>query len=446
MNFNFIRNWAIAVFFPLALIGCQTIPVKVPEIITHESIQINDSSKLAAIKFDRVGVKVKRGTVIGTYEFGLFTLTGCLPRGGNIFWNQGRILARNIEFADLFYDEMKNANFNVIGNPDKMFAGATDDSRQASYLIGGQIEEIKLDVCDEANIWTGLPMGTQKGKGAVKVRWQVFSIIKRKVIFETTTEGSAKIENGAADGELVIIHNAFANAVVNLSAKQEFVDVLKESAPSVLDIRNVDNTVLEIKRFPPRKQRITETIDQTRLSVVTIETGLGHGSGFFITPTLIMTNFHVVENRQFVRIRLLTGRKILGEVIRRHPKRDIAVIQVENSGHIPIPIRETTLKVTEEVYAIGSPLDRKLSGTVTRGIVSKFTTNRSGMEDIQADVDIQGGNSGGVLLDGKGNVVGISYAGIGPTGKFSAGVNFFIPIMDALRKLNTVLSNTPKTS
>ena len=72
---------------------------------------------------------------------------------------------------------------------------------------------------------------------------------------------------------------------------------------------------------------------------------------------------------------------------------------------------------------------------MTRGIVSKFATNRSGMEDIQADVDIQGGNSGGPLLDGKGNLVGISYAGIGPPGKFSSGLNFFIPIMDALEKL-----------
>jgi len=110
---------------------------------------------------------------------------------------------------------------------------------------------------------------------------------------------------------------------------------------------------------------------------VTIDSGLSHGSGFFISPTLIMTNFHVVQNSKFIRINLLTGRKILGDVIRRHPKRDVAIIQVEEAGHLPIPVRETPLKVTEEVYAIGSPLDKKLSGTVTRGIVSKFTTKRT---------------------------------------------------------------------
>lgn len=427
---------SLFVILSVALSGCQTIAVKVPVVKTLEPVEIKDSASLSAIKFDRVGIKVKRGTAIGSYDPDFLGLTGCFGLGGNIFWNQGRVLARDIEFADLFYEEMRNANFNVVGDPDKMFAGASDDRKKANFLIGGQIEEIKLNICDEKNFWTGYPMNTQKGKGAVKVRWQVFSVVAHKVVYETTTQGAATLERGAGGGEMVILHNAFANAVVNLAAKQEFVDILTDRVPTVLDIRNVNATELEIDRYPPRNRPITESIDQTRLSVVTIESGLGHGSGFFISPSLIMTNFHVVGNGQFIRVKLLTGRKVLGEVIRRHPKRDVAIIQVEKSGHLPIPIRTTPLKVTEEVYAIGSPLEKKLSGTVTRGIVSKFTTNRSGMEDIQADVDIQGGNSGGPLLDGKGNLVGISYAGIGPPGKFSSGVNFFIPIMDALEKLN----------
>ncbi len=424
-----------AIFLFLALAGCQNIPVKVPEVKTQDPVEIKDPSEIAPIKFDRVGIKVKRGTPIGSYDPEFFGLTGCFGTGGNIFWNQGRVLARDIEFADLFYEEMKNANFNVVGNPDKMFAGASDDRRKPSYLIGGQIEEIKLNVCDEIDFWTGWRRNTQKGKGAVKVLWQVYSVINREVVYETKTQGAATLERGAADGEMVILHNAFANAVINLAADQGFVDVLSADAPSILDIRKVDDVELLIKPYPPRTRPITDTIDQTRMSVVTIETGLSFGSGFFITPTLIMTNFHVVGNGQFMRIKLLTGRRILGEVIRRHPKRDVAIIQVEKSGNVPIPIRATPLKVTEEVYAIGSPRQKKMAGTVTRGIVSKFRTNRSGMEDIQADVDIQGGNSGGPLLDAKGNLVGISYAGIGPPGKFSSGLNFFIPIMDALDKL-----------
>lgn len=177
--------------------------------------------------------------------------------------------------------------------------------------------------------------------------------------------------------------------------------------------------------------------------MVTIEAGGGHGSGFFIAPTLVITNFHFVENNQFVRIQLITGRRILGEVIRRHPKRDVALVQVEAAGIAPIPIQTTPLKITQEVFAVGSPLFKANAGTVTKGIVSKFRPNRFGMEDTQADVDIQGGNSGGVLLDGNGNVVGISYAGLGTGDQTSIGINFFIPIMDALRKLNVEYVPTP---
>jgi len=321
-------------FLPLiaafALAACQTIAVKVPDVKTLEPVEIKDSASVAAIKFDRVGVKIKRGTAIGIYDPDILGLSGCFGVGANIFWNQGRVLARDVEFGDIFFDEMKNSNFNVVGDPDKMFAGASDKRKKPSYLIGGQIEDIKLEVCEEVNWWTGLPRGTQKGKGAVKVRWQVFSVLTRKVVFETTTQGAAKLERGVGDGEMVLIHNAFANAVVNFAANKKFVDVLSDPEPTIIDIKNVDKTGLLVNRYPRRKQPITETIDQTRLSVVTIDSGSGHGSGFFISPTLIMTNFHVV---------------------------------------------------------------------------------------------------------GNGNVVGITYAGMGPEGQFSAGVNFFIPIMDALRRL-----------
>ena len=418
------------------LSACQTIPVPVPKVAEKEAVDISSPNDLASIQFDRVGVKVKRGTPIGTYQPEFLGLTGCSGSGGNIFWNSGRVLARDLEFADLFFSEMRALNFNVVGDPNKMFASQSDDRVQATYLIGGQIEKIAMDACLDQNIWTSRPIGTTSGKGAVTVRWQVYSTIEQKVVYETESQGAGLLKQGVVGGEMVILQESFAGAVRNLAADQKFVDLLQNKEPSFTDIRKVDAAPLKIDRVPPRSKTITNYIDNIRRSVVTVEGGLGHGSGFFITPTLVMTNFHVVENRDLVRMRLITGRKILGEVIRRHPTRDVAIVQVEPSGHLPIPIRTTPLKITEEVYAIGSPLEKALSGTVSKGIVSKYASNRHGLEDIQADVDIHGGNSGGVLLDGKGNAVGVSYAGIGTTGKMSVGLNFFIPVMDALEKLN----------
>ncbi len=443
---SIIRIPTFSTLLLLTLFGCNTVPVHVPKVKIEEPIKITNKANLAKIKFDRIGIKIKRGTIIGNYKSDALGFDGCAFLPGNIFWNQGRQLTRDLEFSDIFFEEMQAANINVIGNPDKMFAQADTSRENPSFLIGGQLEDLKLNVCMMMNAWTGRLTGLEKGEGSVRVRWQIFSVLDQKVVYETTTEGSAKLEAAIAAGSKALILDAFGNATANLAANRKFVDLLLKQKRSVADIRDIDAPVMEIESYPVWNTSITDRIDLIRNSVVTIETGLGHGSGFFITPTLIMTNFHVTENSDLLRVRLLTGRKILGEVIRRHPQRDVAIIQVERSGRIPLPIRSDPLKITEPVFAIGSPLDKSLSGTVNKGIVSKFTSNRHGLEDIQADVDIQSGNSGGVLLDSNGNVVGITYAGIGPNKEFSAGLNFFIPIMDALKKLNIAFKSNEAKS
>ena len=74
--------------------------------------------------------------------------------------------------------------------------------------------------------------------------------------------------------------------------------------------------------------------------------------------------------------------------------------------------------------------------TITKGTISGIRTQeKTGLELIQSDVNIQGGNSGGPLLDDMGNIIGISVSGLG-LGKLSVGLNFFIPIIDGLKWLN----------
>jgi S1-C subfamily serine protease len=264
--------------------------------------------------------------------------------------------------------------------------------------------------------------------GFFKIDW--------KVVFEASTNGAAKTNEGIAGGGIVIIQDAFASAINNLIANQEFIDLLKWYKPDVANVRNLDTTTLEFYKTPTSNTELSKRIDDIRLAVVSIDTGGRHGSGLFITPNLIRTNQHVVGDAELVCANLLTGRKLVGDVLRRHPARDVALVQVETTGIYPLPIRDVPTNIAEEVFAIGSPKSKGLSGTVSKGIVSKHLANQRGLEDIQADVDIHGGNSGGPLLDKNGNVVSISYAGLGDSSSgYSVGLNFFIPIMDALNRL-----------
>jgi len=433
---------ALALVTAAALSACARIPVEVTEVKRQAPVEIKNAADLAPIKLSTVGFNIRRGTPIGIYTLIPFK---CSVYVNNVFWNQGRIKGKDLEFEDLFHEEMKEANFNVVGNPKNIFQGSVRDEVTPAYLIGAQIEEIKMEVCDNQHWWDGRPLNLQSGKGSIKVRWQVFTPFDKKVLYETETSGMADVETPSPSGELVILNEAFAEAAANLAADKELVALLSKDWRANPDIRAVKNVILEIPEQKPYRDHISENIDRIRLGSVTIDTGQWHGSGVFISPTLILTNHHVVEGQSIVRVTLLTGRKILGEVVRQHPERDVALVQVEKSGHQPMPIRMEPLKIAEEVYAIGSPLVRKFSGTVTRGIVSRYASNRYGLEDIQADVDIQGGNSGGPLADKNGNLVGLSYAGIGP-GKRSIGLNFFIPIYDAVAKLNIKFRKLKRTA
>lgn len=145
--------------------ACQTTKVEVPEVKPVDAVEIADPKKLAPIKFDRVGYKIKRGTPIGSYDPDFLGLTNCFGLGGNIFWNQGRVLARDLELSDLFFEELCAADFNVRGNPNKMFAQVASDRVEPAYLVGGQVEKIALNACRAGDFWTGRPLDKTKGKG-----------------------------------------------------------------------------------------------------------------------------------------------------------------------------------------------------------------------------------------------------------------------------------------
>ena len=167
--------------------------------------------------------------------------------------------------------------------------------------------------------------------------------------------------------------------------------------------------------------------------VVSIFAGEAMGSGVLISNDgYVLTNHHVAGSSGRVRVRWPDGSDSVGEVIRADSRRDVALIKTDPKGHV-IPMRHTPAQLGETVFAIGTPLDKELAGTLTRGVVS---ANRmiQGQPWIQSDVIVNHGNSGGPLLDENGAVIGLTSWGLAPDGA-PVGLNFFIPIDDALAAL-----------
>lgn len=403
---------------------------------------------LAPIQLDRVVFNLERGQLIGHYRDGNFQLCGPYFTPEPIHWMTGKITARDEELMDIFYREMRNAHYNVIGDPDALFGNFTDAEQDAEYLVAGRVDSIAMDICDEVT-WNGHKRGTQSGSTGVEVTWQVFSTLDRKVVLETRTSGSADLKDGMPDGEVALLVRAFAAAARNLGADRRFHDaLLRKGVSAQASAANAplsgwgavaERPSLAIPVTPQFTAAIVANMTRIQASVVTITTGLAQGSGFFVAPDLVLTNHHVARDAERLKLTLINGMEVYATTLRSDPKRDVALLQIEGGTFTPLPLRRTPVALTEEVYAIGSPLDESLAGTVTRGIVSQIQRNQYGLELIQADATIQPGSSGGPLLDAQGNVIGISQSGLTDTTDHLVGINFFVPIADALRQLNITL-------
>jgi serine protease Do len=157
----------------------------------------------------------------------------------------------------------------------------------------------------------------------------------------------------------------------------------------------------------------------------------GAGSGFIISPDgLILTNNHVVENADTIKVRLSDEREFTAEVIGTDPQSDVALIKIDGKNLPTLPLGDSDkLEVGEWVIAIGSPFE--LSQTVTVGVVSAKGRSRIGINDyenfIQTDAAINPGNSGGPLLNIHGEAVGINTAIFSRSGGYM-GIGFAIPI------------------
>ena len=156
----------------------------------------------------------------------------------------------------------------------------------------------------------------------------------------------------------------------------------------------------------------------------------GLGSGVIVTKDgYILTNNHVVDNADELKVTLQDGREFTAKVIGRDPKSDVAVIKIEAKDLPVVPMADSDkVEVGDIVLAIGNPFG--VGQTVTTGIVSATGRGNLGIEDyedfIQTDAAINPGNSGGALVDVEGRLIGINTAIFSGSGG-NQGIGFAIP-------------------
>lgn len=192
---------------------------------------------------------------------------------------------------------------------------------------------------------------------------------------------------------------------------------------------------------------ITEIVENLSPSVVTIFTEDGLGSGVVYSEGgLILTNEHVISGQTKVEVAFADGQRVAGTVKATDPVTDLALVQADRTG-LPKPTYQTTLpKVGEGAVVLGSPLG--FENTATAGIISGLHRSIPGsaqnslslVDLIQTDAPISPGNSGGAVINMRGEIIGISEAYIPPSSG-AVALGFAIPAATAVEVAEELLAD-----
>ena len=175
-------------------------------------------------------------------------------------------------------------------------------------------------------------------------------------------------------------------------------------------------------------QTFAQLVGRVRASVVRIEGSSGSGSGFIVSPQgHVLTNAHVIDKAAWLNVVFPDGRRSTPTIVASDSAQDIALLIVETGRTLPALPLGRSVRQGEEVLALGFPMGLEGDMTATKGIISALRTSR-GASYVQTDAALNPGNSGGPLVNTRGEVVGMNTSVFrGPEGIPAAeGIGFAI--------------------
>ena len=231
--------------------------------------------------------------------------------------------------------------------------------------------------------------------------------------------------------------------VVQKAAVESYADLVQRVSPGVVTIQSI-RTVHQAQ-LPFDDEMFRRFFgDNPRVQPAPRREG-GLGSGVLVTADgYILTNNHVVDGADKIRVDLTDGRSFEARVVGTDQPSDLAVLKIPASGLATVPFGDSDkARVGDVVLAIGNPLG--VGQTVTMGIISGKGRATAGDNDsfedfIQTDAPINQGNSGGALVNTSGQLVGINSQILSPSG-YNIGIGFAIPVSMAQNVMQQLIAS-----
>jgi len=386
-----------------------------PQGLTRTPTKIELPAGGRVMEFSKWKSTIPPNDLVGQVERGLFCSDG-------VELNYTKKIDDWAHFAvgKAFKGEAVRYGFSTPDEAISVFDDKSDNG--ADFRVGATLMALDYRTCGARE---------QKGSAYSKVKWEVFSVRRQQVVFTSVIESTFASPNEIPESEFDA--GMMRGLVDNLLADPAFVAVIKSGGvPDAAPVQA--QPALQLATGQTVSGGVDKGAAKILAAVATVESGIGSGSAFYISQDgYLLTNKHVVGDDKFVRVKLSTGRSIVGEVVRVDKSRDVALLHTDPVATEALALRADSGSVGEAVYAVGSPFGQSLSGTITRGVLSARRVFE-GVPWLQSDVAVNPGNSGGPLIDGNGRVIGISAIGTP-----AQGINIFIPIDDALDKLSLTL-------
>lgn len=341
-----------------------------------------------------------------------------------VTWNSGASEQNIAPFERVFGEELQKAGFTAQA-AESLFE---ENKGSADLKIAVLIDDMQGRFCrDCPNLFN---RDAAPGSVRMTAHWEIFSSLERKVVAKVTTSGAADTHVKFSGSYLPGALEGFRENVRQLLASEDFRRVVTGGGPALA--QRVEALAAEPTTLIGPKTPVP--LANASKSVAIVYAADGKGSAFLVSSGgYLLTNKHVVGGSKYVKLKWSDGSETVGEVVRADDRRDVALIKADAGGRTPLALRSGAVHQGEPVFAVGTPLEDSLQNTMTRGIVSAERVEE-GLRFIQSDAGINHGNSGGPLLDEKGAVVGVAVSGILPN-SMQLGLNFFIPIDDALQTL-----------
>ncbi len=389
----------------------------------------NIDSLSALVSFDKLVAEFPPGKVIGKYD-------ELMGKTSDITWDGYQRVGEE-SFETKTFDVLGAAGFRTpMGEATKLFAEQKRTNLAPRFVIGAQIKDIHIDMLSE-RVHGQAMLFRSTTSVRLQVEWQVFDKVQKKVVNTTVTIGNHRIVTNTYPERGGILE-AYESALIRFLQNNKLAEIVNASkSASIVVVEDADSAI--VKTVLPKITSTTfatssEMIQAATPACVTIQTEAGHGSGVIVsTSGHVLTAYHVVDGVNSIEAIQSNGLKLEAKLLAYDESHDVALLKIPGSGYKALPIGESQqASLGTDVFTIGTPTDIELGQSVSKGIVS----GKRKVEEIvyiQTDVSVSPGNSGGPLINPKGEVIGIIQKKL--IGNGIEGVGFALPIEKALEKL-----------